>query len=222
MARRVYSAEFRRRVIDLVEAGRPVAGVAAELGISGRTVSMWRRRARIDARIETGMTTAEHAELAACANGSASSGPSWRSIVGRLRWAGGRRTKSRFAAIEVMAAEGLPVERACGLLGVSVSGCCGWLRRSPLARSVCHGRLSDVIAVVHAGSPQTYGAVGVHAEPAMGRGIAVCRQTVETLMRRAGLGASRGGPSTARSPTWRPRRISWTVTSPEPSPTGCG
>ncbi len=65
MARRGYSPEFRRRVIDLVEAGRPVAAVAAELGISGQSIYMWRRQARIDAGIETGMTTAEHAELAA-------------------------------------------------------------------------------------------------------------------------------------------------------------
>ena len=62
MARRGYSPEFRRRVIDLVGAGRPVA---AELGISGQSISTWRRQARIDAGIETGMTTAEHAELAA-------------------------------------------------------------------------------------------------------------------------------------------------------------
>lgn len=36
MAPRGYPAEFRRRVIDLVEAGRRVAPVAAELGISGQ------------------------------------------------------------------------------------------------------------------------------------------------------------------------------------------
>jgi len=65
MARRGYSPEFRQRVIDLVEAGRPVAAVATELGISGQSIYTWRRQARIDAGIETGMTTAEHAELAA-------------------------------------------------------------------------------------------------------------------------------------------------------------
>lgn len=65
MAPRGYPAEFRRRVIDLVEAGRPVAVVAAELGISDQSVCSWRRQARIDAGVEPGMTTAEHAELAA-------------------------------------------------------------------------------------------------------------------------------------------------------------
>ena len=65
MAPRGYPAEFRKRVVDLVEAGRPVAQVAAELGISDQSIYTWRRQARIDAGVEPGMSTAEHAELAA-------------------------------------------------------------------------------------------------------------------------------------------------------------
>ncbi len=93
-----------------------------------------------------------------------------------------------------MAAEGLPVERACGLLGVSVSGYYGWLGRPPSARSVRHVWLSGIISDVHAKSRQTYGAKRVHAELVLGRGITVCRQTVETLMRRAGLQGVSGRP----------------------------
>ena len=96
-----------------------------------------------------------------------------------------------------MAAEGLPVERACAVLGVSVSGYYGWLRRPPSARSIRHAWLSGVISEIHAGSRQTYGAKRVHAELVLGRGVAVCRQTVETLMRRAGL---RG---VSERPKWR-------------------
>ena len=65
MAPRGYPAEFRKRVVDLVEAGRPVAQVAAELGISDQSIYTWRRQARIDSGVEPGMTTAEHAELVA-------------------------------------------------------------------------------------------------------------------------------------------------------------
>lgn len=65
MARRGYPPEFRRRVVDLVEGGRKVAEVAAELGISEQTIYSWRRQARIDAGIEAGLTTSEKAELAA-------------------------------------------------------------------------------------------------------------------------------------------------------------
>ncbi len=65
MARRGYPPEFRRRVVDLVECGRKVAEVAAELQISEQTIYTWRRQARIDAGIEAGVTTSEKAELAA-------------------------------------------------------------------------------------------------------------------------------------------------------------
>jgi len=99
-------------VIDLVEAGRPVAVVAAELGISGQSIYMWRRQARIDAGVEPGLTTAEHAELVAL--------------------------RKRVRELET--------------------------------------------------------------ELVLGRGIAVCRQTVETLMRRAGLGGVSGRPKFRKVP----------------------
>ena len=65
MARRGYPPEFRRRVVDLVEGGRKVSEVAADLGISEQSIYTWRRQARIDAGLEAGLSTAEHAELAA-------------------------------------------------------------------------------------------------------------------------------------------------------------
>lgn len=99
-----------------------------------------------------------------------------------------------------MAAEGLPVERACGVLGVSVSGYYGWLRRPLSARSIRHAWLSGIIAEIGAASRQNYGAKRVHAELVGGRGIAVCRQTVETLMRRAGLRGVSGRPKHRKAP----------------------
>ena len=65
MARRGYPAEFRRRVVDLVEGGRKVSEVATELGVSEQTIYTWRRQERIDAGLEAGLTTSEHAELVA-------------------------------------------------------------------------------------------------------------------------------------------------------------
>jgi transposase-like protein len=43
MGRRGYPAEFRQRVLDLIAAGRRVADVACDLGISEQTVYGWRR-----------------------------------------------------------------------------------------------------------------------------------------------------------------------------------
>lgn len=35
---RSHPAEFRRKVLDLLKAGRPVAGVAQQLGMTGQTI----------------------------------------------------------------------------------------------------------------------------------------------------------------------------------------
>lgn len=43
MGRRGYPPEFRRKVLDLIEAGRKVADVARDVGISGQTICSWRR-----------------------------------------------------------------------------------------------------------------------------------------------------------------------------------
>ena len=43
-----YPEEFRRKVLDLVAAGRPVAQIAVDLGISDQTIYGWRRQELID------------------------------------------------------------------------------------------------------------------------------------------------------------------------------
>ena len=69
MGRRGYPPEFRRKVLDLVEAGRPVVDVARDLGISAQSIYTWRRQDRIDDRIDKGLqpglTSVEKAELTA-------------------------------------------------------------------------------------------------------------------------------------------------------------
>ncbi len=65
MGRRGYPPEFRRKVLDLVEAGRSVADVARDLGISAESIYTWRRQDRIDRGLQPGLTSAEKAELTA-------------------------------------------------------------------------------------------------------------------------------------------------------------
>ena len=62
---RRYPAEFRRKVLDLVEAGRPVPEIAEQLGVTGQTIYNWRNQDLIDRGLRPGVTTAESAELAA-------------------------------------------------------------------------------------------------------------------------------------------------------------
>jgi transposase len=65
VGRRGYPPEFRRRVLDLVEAGRRVADVARDLGISAESIYTWRRQDRIDKGLQPGLTSAEKSELTA-------------------------------------------------------------------------------------------------------------------------------------------------------------
>jgi transposase len=57
--------EFRRKVLDLVAAGRPVAQIAADLGISDLTIYGWRKQELIDTGQLPGLNRAEQAELTA-------------------------------------------------------------------------------------------------------------------------------------------------------------
>lgn len=58
-----YPEEFRRKVLDLVAAGRPVAQIATDLGISDQTIYSWRRQELIDIGQLPGLNRAELAEL---------------------------------------------------------------------------------------------------------------------------------------------------------------
>jgi transposase-like protein len=65
MGRRGYPPEFRRRVLDLIEAGRRVREIAHDLQVSEQTIYTWRRQERIDRGLEPGVSSTEQAELLA-------------------------------------------------------------------------------------------------------------------------------------------------------------
>ena len=60
-----YPPEFRRKVLDLVAAGRRVGQVAADLDISEQTIYVWRRQRLIDTGQLPGITSTDQAELVA-------------------------------------------------------------------------------------------------------------------------------------------------------------
>lgn len=93
-----------------------------------------------------------------------------------------------------MAGEGLPVQLATRVLGVTDSGYYAWLSRGPSARSIRHAWLTDQIREVHTVSQGTYGARRVHAELTLGRGVVIGHSTVELLMVRAGIHGVTGRP----------------------------
>ena len=81
-----------------------------------------------------------------------------------------------------MAGEGLPVQLACRVMGVSESGYYDALSRPPSVRAIRHAWLTDQIREAHAASNGTYGARRVHAELTLGRGLVVSHGAVELLM----------------------------------------
>jgi transposase-like protein len=62
---RRYPPEFRRRVLDLVDAGRPIARIAHDLDLSDQTIYNWRRQHLIDTGQVSGITSSDQAELVA-------------------------------------------------------------------------------------------------------------------------------------------------------------
>ena len=65
MGRRGYPPEFRRRVLDLLTAGRKVTDLARDLGISDQTIYTWRRQEQIDRGLVAGLRSEEREALAA-------------------------------------------------------------------------------------------------------------------------------------------------------------
>lgn len=63
MGRRGYPAEFRRRALDLVAAGKPVREVARLLGVSDQSIYSWRRQEQIDNGELAGLSSGEREEL---------------------------------------------------------------------------------------------------------------------------------------------------------------
>jgi hypothetical protein len=72
-----YPPEFRRKVLDLLAAGRSVGDVAADLGISGPCIHNWRKQDRIDRGELPGLNSAEREERAAAR---------WRIRVLKQNW----------------------------------------------------------------------------------------------------------------------------------------
>src|SRR5262249_9376036 len=85
------------------------------------------------------------------------------------------------------AAEGLPVQLASRVLGVSESGYYEWRGRAPSARAVRHTWLTGQIRAVHLASRGTYGSRRGRAELRLGRGGTRRRGPVAMLMHRAGI-----------------------------------
>ena len=131
---RSHPAEFRRKVLDLVEAGRPVAEIADQLGVTGQTIYNWRNQDLVDRGLRPGVSTAESVELAA-ARRRIRELETELAVTRRAFELLKEQTdqKRRFEVVAAGVGDGYPVEVACRVVGVSVSGYYCLRRRAPSA-----------------------------------------------------------------------------------------
>jgi putative transposase len=196
---RTYDPEFRRRVVELVRAGRPVRVVAAELGLAEATVYRWKAQDLIDRGVKPGTSTTEQDELAAAKRRIkeletelalvTQAAKQFEELVTQAakQFEEGVRPKAKYPVIAELASQGFSAKRCCRILGVAASGFFMWRRRSPSPRQIRFAWLTELVRAIHAVSRGTYGWRRVNAELLYGHGVIVNRKTVRKIMRLNGL-----------------------------------
>ena len=197
---RTYDPEFRRRVVELVRAGRPVRLVAAELGLAEATVYRWKAQDLIDRGMKPGTSTSERSELAV-ARQRIKELETELALVKQAAalFEEGVRPKAKYPVIAELAGQGFAAKGCCRILGVAASGFFMWRRRSPSARQLRFAWLTDLVRAIHADSRGTYGWRRVNAELIYGHGVIVNRKTVRKIMRIQGLHGLPGARKAFRS-----------------------
>jgi len=185
---RTYDAEFRRRVVELVRAGRPVRVVAAELGLAEATVHRWKAQDLIDRGVKPGLSTSEQGELAAARRRIQELETELALVTqAAALFKEGVRPKAKYPVIAELASQGFSAKRCCRILGVAASGFFMWRRRSPSPRQLRFAWLTELVRAIHADSRGTYGWRRVNAELLYGYGVIVNRKTIRKIMRAQGL-----------------------------------
>jgi hypothetical protein len=164
------------------------------------TIYTWRRQEAINTGRLPDVTSTDHAELTAARRRIAELETELeihRRATGLLKAV--VPPKSRYAAIQAMAADGLTTEACCRVLEVSVSGYFAWRSRPPSQRSLRHAWLTERIRAVHVASRGTYGALRDKRRPNQPR-LLWCRR--HEASRHAA--ASTLAPLASRSP-FQPR-----------------
>src|SRR5919199_6646632 len=184
--------EFRRRAVELArERAKPIAQIAADIGISESCLRNWLARADFDEGRKEGLTTTEREELVKLRRGEPGAqdgeGDPGKSR-GLLRHRERPPAELTFQLIEVEKAN-YPVAVLCRVLGVGTSSFYDWQvrRTKPSGRSVADAELTERIRAIHTMSRASYGSPRVWAELRLGDGLRCSRKRVERLMRLAGL-----------------------------------
>jgi putative transposase len=199
--RRRFTREYKAQAVQLLmESGKPLTEVAAELDVSPGPLSQWRNE----------QLAAGSAEALAARKAEQAETQRLRREVKRLEEEveilrkaaaffarGDRVTKFAFVSAERANHAVMTLHR---VVGVSVSGFYAWLRAIPSqqSRAETEAELRGPISRIFAAQRRVYGAPRIHAELRR-EGHRHARRRIERLMRDMGLQASRGRRRTPRT-----------------------
>jgi putative transposase len=185
---RTYDPEFRRRVVELVRAGRPGPGDRhrARAGRGDRVPVEGPRPHRPWAQARH--LTSEQGDLAAARQRIKELETELALVKQAAKlFEEGMRPKAKYPVIAELATRGFSAKQCCRILGVAASGFFMWRRRAPSPRQLRFAWLTDLVHAIHADSRGTYGWRRVYAELLCGHGVIVNRKTVRKIMRQHGL-----------------------------------
>lgn len=114
-----YSPQYRAMVINQVRDGKPVALIAAELGLGVSTIFRWKKQDRVDEGLDPGTPTTESSELREAKR---------RIHELEAELAATKRAAVLFDESRVVRPKDLyPIVAALGTEGHSLKACCRWL-----------------------------------------------------------------------------------------------
>ncbi len=184
--------ESCRRAIELArERAKPIAQIAADIGISESCLRTWLRQADVDEGRREGLTTEERVQLVRLRRENRvlrmEKGDPGKSR-GLLRRRDQLPLEVTYDLVETEKAN-YPTTVLCRSLGISTSSFYDWRYRTenPSPRARRDAALTERIRAIHTQSRGTYGAPRVHTELRLGEGIGVGRRRVARLMRAAGI-----------------------------------
>ena len=158
--RRKFSDEFKRDAVDLVlTTGRPIAEVAAQLGVYDSTLGIWVRRHQERQQAGSDLSSDERARLKQLEAENAKLRMERDLLKRTVAFWEGVTTVMRYRCVAARKAEGFNVTDACDAAEVSRSAFYAWLSKDegPSAREWDEALLINQIRDLHAASNGTYG-----------------------------------------------------------------